>query len=84
MGDELEDLALQSSVRREEAKMVEYLADGDLLVLPCGNCQGHSPFAFIPFITWMIKKLEKHLPPDHVVSHNARLFKGLTAALNMP
>jgi hypothetical protein len=29
------------------------------------------------------KKLQKDLPP-HVVSHKARLFQGLTAALNMP
>jgi hypothetical protein len=27
--------------------------------------------------------LEKDLPPHHVVSHNAGLFQGLTAALNM-
>jgi hypothetical protein len=31
LGEECEDLALQSSVRGEEAKMVEYFADGDLL-----------------------------------------------------
>jgi len=31
------------------------------------------------------KKVEsKDLPPDHVVSHTAALFQGLTAALNMP
>jgi hypothetical protein len=64
--------------------MVEYLADGDLLVLLGGNCRGHCPFVFIPFITWVTKKLEKDLPPDHVISHNVGLFQGLTAALNMP
>ena len=51
LGEERDDFTLQSSVRGEEAKMVEYLADGDLLVLLCGNCRGHCPFAFIPFIT---------------------------------
>jgi hypothetical protein len=30
------------------------------------------------------EKLEKNLPPDHVVNHNVWLFQGLTAALNMP
>jgi hypothetical protein len=51
LGEECEDLALQSSVRGEVAKMVEYLVDGDLLVLLCGNCRGHCLFVFIPFIT---------------------------------
>ena len=52
LGEERDDFTLQSSVRGEEAKMVEYLADGDLLVLLGGNCRGHCTFVFIPFITW--------------------------------
>ena len=51
LGEECEDLALQSSVRGEVAKMVEYLVDGDLLVLLCGNCRGHFLLVFIHFIT---------------------------------
>jgi hypothetical protein len=51
LGEEREDLALQCSIRGEETKMVEYLADSDLLVLLCGNCRTHCPSVFIPLIT---------------------------------
>jgi hypothetical protein len=63
LGEEREDLALQSSVRgqgggvyflflQEQIKdIIIIMADNDLLVLLCGDCRGLCPFVFIPFIT---------------------------------
>jgi len=67
-------------VRWAKTRVVEYLADIDLLVLLCGNCRRYfeyCPFVFIPLNTSVAKKLEKNLPPNHVVSNFSRSLQRL-------
>jgi hypothetical protein len=47
LGEESAYLALQCSIRGEETKVVEHLANSGLLVLFWGNCRGDCPFVFI-------------------------------------
>ena len=58
-------LILQSIVGREETKVVEQLANSDLLVLSWGNCRRDCPFDDDAFYLF----LQKH----KMVQHNHRL-----------
>jgi hypothetical protein len=51
LGEEREYLALQCSIRGEEIKVLEYLADSNLLMCLWGNCTRYCPFVFIPLNT---------------------------------